>query len=500
MNKKNNFELGTSKLQQMLAAFVFLFGMGHATPTFAKSSKDDKEKSAKEIFVNNEESLAENTAFVNTEKPKATNYDPIKLNTMEDMYKLFDMSLSIIFAEAILEEVPMTTMYDDHGKYSGGKNTIGTGTTYAPIDFSRWNDTTAKWYHLYSNPKTFKNRTVSHEQMLQLVIGWGKYRKYTQNPETKKFIKRKTVLERMFEELKGASLRPNEFAALYMAAYNNEGNIKKLCPFVKAHYKDPVACADTILTWCKSGPANGGTKDRCEFEAMVYLNVDGFCEDMLEMYTKPGSVGCSCINVDGVVAVSLTKQNYKTFSNNARDKYKKVIYPKNKRICTGDIIKKLSKYFKNPLVKTQSSEPSLQKQYDEAIVIYQKGEYQKALDKLLNIEAKGGSGAYLMNDIAISYYALKQYDNCIKYCQKVLKTGEKQEYAKTCYNAGRAYEAKGMYDKAILNYTKAKEYFQTHGVDREDPNVDYVNVYENAIKRATELKTKAAQSVNTNQR
>jgi tetratricopeptide (TPR) repeat protein len=328
--------------------------------------------------------------------------------------------------------------------------------------------------------------------MLQLVIGWGRYRKITQNSKTKKFETRKTVLQRMFNLLKGASLRPNEFAALYCAAYNNEENIQKLCPFVREHYKNRIACANKIMTWCNSGPANGGTKDRCEFEALVYLNVDGFCEDMLEMYTSP-KARASCINIEGVNAITLTKENFETFSKNAKNKYKKVIYRSG--IGPGDICPKLKKYFKNPLVQKAGTKPSLQKQYEEALVLYRNGDYKKALSKLLAVEANGAFGCDLLNDIAVTFLKLNQYDDCIKYCQKILKTADKKEYAKACYNAGCAYEKKGMYDKAIANYTQALNYYKTYGVSKEDKSVDYQKIYENAISRVMKAKK---DSVNTN--
>ena len=485
MKKKLEFELATSKAKKLLAGMLLLLGLRHGTEPKAADEKHPEIK--KTEMVKPHKKSDKETFVVNAIQ---TNYSPVTLNTFKDMEKLFDQSLNIIFAELILEEVPMPRAYDDGGLYAGKKNTFGVGSTYSPIDIKNYSDTTAKWYHLYTNPKTFGSRTVSYEEMLQLVIGWGRYRKITQDPKTKEFHTRKIVLERMFNLLKGASLRPNEFAALYCAAYNNENNIQKLCPFVKDNYKDPIACANKIMTWCQTGPANGGTKDRCEFEALVYLNHNGFCQAMLDMYTKPlKKTGCSCINVEGVVAKTLTKENYKKYSDDAKAKYLSVVYKGGVR--TGDICDKVKKYFKNSIEKTDSPKISFQKEYDEATVLYRNADFQAAIEKFLALRTKGATGCDLLNDIAITYFNLKQYDDCIDYCKKVLQTTEKQQYAKACFNAGRAYEAKGMYDRAIMNYTKASEYYSTYGISDEDESVDYKKIYEAAIQRATTAKNQS---------
>lgn len=417
--------------------------------------------------------------------PQQTNYDEIKLNKIDDMYKLFDMSLNLIFAELILEEVPMTNAYDDHGLYAGKKNTYGVGSTYSPLNINDYNNPNAKWYHLAGNPKTFASRKVSHQDMLKLVIGWAKYMRVVQNPKTKKFVtNEKTILERMFDELRGASLRPNEFSALFCAAYNNPNNIKKLCPYVKENHKDKIACANKIMTWCTTGAANAGTKSRCVFESLVYLNVDDFCDDMLDLYTKPSvSTGCSCINVRGVRQQTLTKANYKQYSDNACQKFQSVVYKGGVR--TGDACANAKWKYKNPLHQKKKQKDTLQQQYDQATKIYAKGEYEKALQLFLDLEKRGASGADLYNDIAICCYNLKQYNQCLLYCRKALQTAECGEFAKACFNAGLAYEAQHNYGKAITNYDAALKYYNKYGISNQSSTVDYPKVYKNAKTRAT---------------
>ena len=481
MDKKERFNLGIKKV--FLTAGLFL-GLRMGAPRAATDTDPMPTKQKIENVLEN----APESGSVQIVNKKA-NYAPIKLDKYSDIERLFDMSLNIIFAELIIEEVPMKGTYDDYGLYKGFMNTFGTGSTYSPTNINNYDNPEAKWWHLASNPKTFSVKKLSYEDMLRLVIGWGRYRKKTQNPKTLNFEEKPTVLKRMFNNLQGASLRPNEFSALFCAVYNNEGNIKDLCGYVKNNYSNPVACANKIMTWWKNKAANTGTKDRCEFEACVYLNIDNFCESMMNMCTNP-TKRSSCVNAKSVVQKVLTKTNYKDWATNAKDSYLKVTYGK-QGIKTGDICSAVSGYFVNPLSGIKKSNDSnikdngaLEKQYKEAKGLYNMRDYKKALEKFLELEKQGKNSADLLNDIAVTYLNLNNYTECVSYCQKVLKTGEKKEYAKACYNAGQAYEKQNNFDKAILNYTKAKEHYENNGISDANPKMDYKKIYESALKNA----------------
>ena len=103
----------------------------------------------------------------------------------------------------------------------------------------------------------------------------------------------------------------------------------------------------------------------------------------------------------------------------------------------------------------------------------------------LGLEKRGASGADLYNDIAISYYNLHQYNQCIVYCRKALQTAETGEFAKACFNAGLAYEAQHNYSKAITNYDAALKYYNKYGISNQSSTVDYKKVYQNAKARAS---------------
>lgn len=235
--KKQREKMAESTKRIKHKARVFALGVLMLTPTSNLQSTPTNTRVKTELSDN-------------VKRNKGTNYDKVKINTMDDLNKLFDLSLDIIFCELVLEEVPMTKAYDDHGKYKGTMNTVGLGSTFAPTNIpDLYDDSTAVWYAINKNPKTFWKDSYSYEEMLQLVIGWGKYRKTSQDRGTGKQTTGTTVLQKMFKQLKGCSLRPNEFAALFCACYNSESNITNLCPKIKQHYTDPIKCANLLRTW-----------------------------------------------------------------------------------------------------------------------------------------------------------------------------------------------------------------------------------------------------------
>ena len=430
MDLKTKMKLSSaaSKLKKFIAGSALIFGMSAGNAVHAETSQNKKEKT---------ETVAK----------KKTDYSHIKLNTIDDMHKLFDMSLNIIFATLVLEEVPMDHAYNDGGKLKENLNTLGLGTIYAPINIDDYNKRDTKWFSVLNNPKTFWNRKYSAEDMLKLVIGWGKYRIYTQDSKGEFQDGRKTVLEKMFVKLKGAELTPNEFAAVFCAVYNNERNIINLCPIIAENYNNPIKCANTLMFWWNGDKIryNSGTKDRCEFESLVYLNADDFCENMLLLYTEPKErTGFSCIYTPEVVGQTLTESNYKDFSRTALGYYGANFYGKN-HTRTGDLCNQVQKYFKNTLNEKQNG-----------------GFYNLVAETCLNS---------------------KYYDKCISFCQKTLKTIDKTEYAQACFFAGCAYEKKGNYERALKNYNQAVIYSNKYGIAGVDKSSAQKQLYADAAKR-----------------
>ena len=443
MDSKTKMKLSSaaSKLKKFIAGSALIFGMSAGNAVHAEGLQNKKEKT---------ETVAK----------KKTDYSHIKLNTIDDIYKLFDMSLNIIFAALILEEVPMDHAYNDGGKLKENLNTFGLGTIYAPANINNYNKKDTKWFSVLKNPKTFWNRKYSAEDMLKLVIGWGKYRIYTQDSKGEFQDGRKTVLEKMFAKLKGAELTPNEFAAVFCAVYNNERNINNICPIIAENYNNPIKCANALMFWWNGDKIryNSGTKDRCEFESLVYLNADDFCENMLLLYTEPKErTGFSCIYTPEVVGQTLTKSNYKDFSKNALGYYGANFYGKN-HTRTGDLCNQVQKYFKNTLNEKQNGR--------------------------------------FYNIVAETCLNSKYYDKCILFCQKTLKTTDKTEYAMACFYAGRAYEARKNYQSALRNYNQAVIYADKYGVAGVDEVSAQKHIYADAARRVQDKCQLLAQNTN----
>lgn len=446
------------------------------------------------------------TSTNGAKKSVATNQDklstPIKINSQQDIEKLFEYALPFVFSELLLEEVPVPYAYSDGGRVKK-KSTVGMGSTFSPLKTSDYKNPDAKWYYIAINPKSFWSHKYSYEEMLQLVIGWGQYRCISQRADkTFPKTKSKTVLERMYAKLQGASLTPNEFSALYCAVYNCEDNIDKLLPQIRKNINNKITCANLIRRWWANAPHNSGTDDRCLFEALVFLNRDNFCNAMINMQarafkTKSGKwTGGSCVNSTAATAYCgtvLTTKNCTSISNTCKKAYLGVLYSNG--VSPAVAMSGLDKYFKIKITSTiDAGTAQLRSDYNKAIKLYKQEKYQQALNIFLDIQKRGGDGPDLLNDIAISYFKLGEYDKCIQICKKILHSGVHAEYAKACYNAGRAYEAQGNYTRALQNYENALKYYNDpdYSIAGEDPNVNYEHIYTTAINRV-KSKIKSAQ-------
>lgn len=451
MNKGKEFLLGAA----LVGSLMF--------PTGATQAHSNKGN-------NNNKTKIENT----TAQP--ANYNKkYKIDTYADIEKLFDASLQLIFCELILEENFINHAYDDYGKYHGAPNTICCGSTYAPKIISNYDDTTTAWLHVHRNPNTFHQRLYTPDEALELIIGWAKYRQRSQNPETGNITKNATILKRMFNGLRGTELNQHEFSALFCAVYNNESNITRLCPYIRDHHNDKFACANKIRTWTQSN----GLRNRSGFESLVYLNADGFC-DQIGDYPLCPRKHASAIYTEST-PTELTRRNYKSISNNYKKQYLSTVYS-NGRTTPNKICQRISCVNFNT-VSVQTTESTFQKRYDNATILCKKGQFERALDEFLKLEADGALGCDLLNDIAYTYEKLKNYDKTIEYSRKVLKTSEYGEYAKACYNAGKAYEKNGNTERALVNYTQALKYYKQYGISSPDPNTNYEEKYQECIDR-----------------
>lgn len=97
-----------------------------------------------------------------------------------------------------------------------------------------------------------------------------------------------------------------------------------------------------------------------------------------------------------------------------------------------------------------------EEQYAMALDAYQKQEFEMAATQFENLIAEYPDNALLRNDLAATYNKLGRYDDAITQAREVVqRIGDKSQYGAAQYNAGFAYEMKGDYDRALVNYKLA---------------------------------------------
>ncbi len=91
--------------------------------------------------------------------------------------------------------------------------------------------------------------------------------------------------------------------------------------------------------------------------------------------------------------------------------------------------------------------------YQQAVFAYKNGKYTEAMSLFENLLKKHPGNALLHNDLAATYNNMGLYDEAIKHAREIIHViGDKSQYAAAQYNAGVAYEKKGMMQKALDNY------------------------------------------------
>jgi tetratricopeptide (TPR) repeat protein len=245
-----------------------------------------------------------------------------------------------------------------------------------------------------------------------------------------------------------------------------------------------LACAQVLLD---TDPTSlKGQKNRFMHEALVFLNEDNYCSDLFSL-----CVDCHLGSSINACPEEFTNVNKGKLTHKKAQKIKEKIC--NYTVRNGKQIKVLCKQIDDKTIMAFCFETQKSKQLDERNAIYQRAlkaynnqDYKNAKKLFQQVMEKHGEGPDLWNDMAITYYKLDEYENCIEMCRKVLNSGEHKEYAKACYNAGRAYEDQGNYERALKNYTSALEFYNKYGIADKDLNVNYESIYNKSIKRVQE--------------
>jgi tetratricopeptide (TPR) repeat protein len=95
---------------------------------------------------------------------------------------------------------------------------------------------------------------------------------------------------------------------------------------------------------------------------------------------------------------------------------------------------------------------------DQGIELHDAGQYKEAIELYEKAVALGDDTFRAYYEMGYSYYALKDYDKALEYCDRVIKGGKK--YTKECYILkGNTLDDMGKSDKAIKVYEKGLKEF-----------------------------------------
>ncbi len=416
-----------------------------------------------------------------------------KINNRQDFDKLWNDAKPLCVPVLILSENWRVDFHHDKG-LKKTPNSVCAGLYYYPKNGDFHSKTwikTSQYFINYQNThkgKSPKNRTP--QNIRDGIYGWGESMENGRH------------LESLYSALKGSEITINEFAALYSHFFHT-CNLKAAKKFAAINnskkIKDkPLACAQALLD---SDPVSlAGQKSRFMHEALVCLNEDNYCSDIFSL----------CVDCHLGTSINACPGQFENVNNNKLTHAKaKIIKDRicNRTVRGGKQIKALCKQINDKNIMAFCVTTQNSKSLDERDAIYQKAlkaynskDYKTAKKLFQQVMAKHGEGPDLWNDMAITYYNLGEYTNCIEMCRKVLNSGENKEYAKACYNAGKAYEEQGNYAKALQNYEKALKYYNSYGIADKSSSVDYKTIYTKAINRVTSRVQTTKQSGKTSQK
>lgn len=400
-----------------------------------------------------------------------------KIRTKQDFNKLWNDAKPFCVPVLVLSENWRLDFHHDRGK-KATPNSVCAGLYYYPAN---GNFSSTKWiltkqyverYQKTHRGKNPKNRNPS--DIRDGVYGWGESMENGRH------------LNELYKTLKGTELTINEFVAIY-SRYFHTGDLdaaKKIASIKKSSkIKDkPLECAKVLLDIDK--PSLPGQKSRFMHEALVFLNEDDYCHDLFSLYVDchlGSSINACPGQYKNVCNGKLTHAKAKTIKTKICD----YMLPNGKQIkyLCGKINDKNIMAFCITTTNTKKLDER-DALYQKAMDAYNKQNYKLAKQYFVQVIEKNGEGPDLWNDIAITYYNLGEYNNCIEMCRKILMDKDaQQEYAKACFNAGKAYEAQKNYKKALDNYKAALNHYNKYGIADRNPDINYAGTYQAAINR-----------------
>lgn len=408
------------------------------------------------------------------------NFDLMKSHDITDeasFQALYEKALPLAQLSMFPTEVYVPKAYSDNSK--GISNTIGLGSYFYP---QNGDPCSSVWILTQEYVKNKSWLYVSGDDALLLSDGWCRYR------ETGRIYKK------MYKKLKGCSIKPYEFAALFSCIYNNEKFGFEVCDFVRENYSDKMACAHKFMCHKPSKGYDDGILKRHAHEALLYLNYNNYASQLGKLKIIHG------INSKGkeywTTSVSQLnpgdcrelKKSLQKGDETWLDKiYKRIMHymPKDAQTVRSIVMKKVENIdTRANLLQYDDDCLTVEERmyglwYRAAMLQYKEGNYEKTIEILQKLSVNGYQSADIHNDMAISYYHMGKYDSCIAECRRVLSTGETPYFAQANFNAGKAYEKIGNKEKALQNYKLAQQ---------REP---YVEAYNQAVNRLSPPQNRA---------
>jgi len=438
---KNKF---LSAAEKLVVAAGMIFGTSvsgmSATPT---NTFNDNVKQGTELSTQNQK-----------DNSKPINYSKVKIRSYEDLEKMFDMAMPIIFNTLMLEYgIDGEMTYEDNDDI---KPIIGIGFDHIPSSLDGCNDPKTAWLSVSNlrGSNSVPYTKLTDADLVKLIISWGKYRVQTEEKYGDLIKRHKTVLRRIYEAIKGAELRPNELAAIYCAIFNNEDNLRNICMYVQDYYNNPIKCANMLMSKTK-GYGYKDLEKIAPLNALVYLNYNNFCEAMLYMPFDNNSKK-TCLDVMELAPKTLTDKNYKSYSDKCKKELLGCFFYPTYREIPQNIISIISTDLLPYRVSPNVASPDQnQRDFEVAITLMNAKSYNEAMNIFTRLEKTSSTNDVLLNQMTQCYYEMGQYDNAIKYGQKILNSFNKTERAEAAYYIGKSYMGKNQPDQATIFFKKA---------------------------------------------
>ena len=236
-------------------------------------------------------------------------FTPIKytITDRQSFEDAFNASLPLIHRALLATEWFSDNGYSDNN--NAASNTLGVGLWWFPENYAKdRNPQSVEWEHTKDFLKKHPSVKVNYEEAMELTEGWFRYRNTLKDKEHPK-----TVLDNMYERLKGCELAPHELAAIASVYYNDESCGRRLCSFVHDNYQNKFACAEYISKLQpKDASFDKGIQKRHCHEALYYLNYNNYCAKVLDFNVNSGvnSKGRFVVNT---APTSLENEEYQGF-------------------------------------------------------------------------------------------------------------------------------------------------------------------------------------------